>query len=52
MNLHPRELRHPANASEREVTVTIVTALKMAQALGVTLADLFSELERRRGRSE
>ena len=45
MNLHPRELRHPANASEREVTVTIVTALKMAQALGMTLAALFSELE-------
>jgi len=36
----------------REVTVTIVTALKIAQALGVTLADLFSELERRRGRSK
>jgi DNA-binding XRE family transcriptional regulator len=35
-----------------EVTVTIVTALKIAQALGVTLADLFSELERRRGRSK
>jgi len=28
-----------------EVTVTIVTALKMAQALGMTLAALFSELE-------
>ena len=30
-----------------EVTVTIVTALKMAQALGMSLADLFSELEQR-----
>ncbi len=29
-----------------EVTVTIVTALKIAQALGMTLAALFSGLER------
>ncbi len=28
-----------------EVTVTIVTALKIAKALGVTLAGLFTELE-------
>ncbi len=31
-----------------EVTVTIVTALKMAQALGMTLSGLFSELEQDR----
>ncbi len=30
------------------MTVAIVTALKMAQALGMTLADLFSELEQDR----
>lgn len=29
-----------------EVTVTIVTALKIAQALGMTLADLFAEMGR------
>ncbi len=31
-----------------EVTVTIATALKMAQALGMTLAALFTELEQGR----
>ncbi len=31
-----------------EVTVTIVTARKIAQALGMTLADLFMELEQDR----
>ncbi len=29
-----------------EVTVTIATALRIAGALGMTLADLFAELER------
>lgn len=37
---------HAGEIERGEVTVTIVTALKIAQALGMTLADLFSELER------
>jgi len=36
---------HMGEIERGEVTVTIVTALKMAQALGVTLAGLFTELE-------
>lgn len=36
---------HMGEIERGEVTVTIVTALKMARALGMTLADLFSELE-------
>ncbi len=32
-----------------EVTVTIVTAKKIAQALGMTLAGLFTELDQDRG---
>ena len=41
---------HMGEIERGEVTVTIVTALKVAQALGMTLAALFSELERDVGR--
>jgi transcriptional regulator with XRE-family HTH domain len=34
-----------------EVKVTSVTALRIAQALGTTLAGLFSQLERRQDQS-
>ncbi len=36
---------HMGEIERGEVTVTIVTALKMAQALGMTLSALFSEVE-------
>ncbi len=36
---------HMGEIERGEVAVTIVTALKIAQALGMTLADLFSGLE-------
>ena len=36
---------HMGEIERGEVTVTIVTALKVAQALGVSLATLFSEVE-------
>ncbi len=39
---------HMGEIERGEVTVTIVTALKMAQALGMTLATLFTELEQDR----
>lgn len=39
---------HMGEIERGEVTVTIVTALKIAQALGMTLADLFMELEQDR----
>jgi transcriptional regulator with XRE-family HTH domain len=39
---------HMGEIERGEVTVTIVTARKIAQALGMTLADLFRELEQDR----
>ena len=36
---------HMGEIERGEVKVTIVTALKVAQALGMTLAGLFTELE-------
>jgi transcriptional regulator with XRE-family HTH domain len=38
---------HMGEIERGEVTVTILTAQKIAQALGITMADLFSELEDR-----
>lgn len=40
---------HMGEIERGEVTVTIVTALKMARALGMSLAGLFGELEGDRG---
>lgn len=37
---------HMGEIERGEVTVTIVTALKIAQALGMTLSDLFAEMGR------
>ncbi len=37
---------HMGEIERGEVTVTIVTALKIAQALGMTLADLSTEMGR------
>lgn len=39
---------HMGEIERGEVTITIVTALKMAKALGMTLAGLFTELEQGR----
>ncbi len=40
---------HMGEIERGEVTVTIVTARKIAEALGMTLAGLFSELDQDRG---
>ncbi|MDQ4127461.1 MAG: helix-turn-helix transcriptional regulator [Actinomycetota bacterium] len=37
---------HMGEIERGEVTVTIVTALRIAQALGMTLVTLFTQLER------
>lgn len=43
---------HMGEIERGEVTVTIATARKIAGALGMTLAELFGELERSGGASQ